>query len=107
MNKRIPLSLSLALALNFSACTSYKAPLYQGNLYAQAQIDQLKVGMPQAQVKRLLGSPTLQDPFHKSRWDYYSLIEKTGEPTQQSHLIVEFDAQGLLKSWGLEGTPHQ
>jgi outer membrane protein assembly factor BamE len=107
MNPIVPLALAVTITLSFTGCSSYKAPLYQGNLYAQAQIEQLKVGMPQAQVKRLLGSPTLQDPFHNNRWDYYSLIEKSGKTEQQSHLIIEFDAKGLLKSWTLEGAPHQ
>ena len=48
----------------------YQATLSQGNLLDQEDIDQLEVGMTRAQVRFLLGTPMIDDPFHENRWDY-------------------------------------
>jgi outer membrane protein assembly factor BamE len=95
------------VVMTLTGCSSFKAPIYQGNLYAQSQLDQLTVGMSPAQVRRLLGTPTLQDPFHSLRWDYYSYIERQGQVEQNSHLTLFFDEQKGLMKWSQEGTPHQ
>lgn len=48
----------------------YKQPIYQGNLIEKTAADQLQVGMSKQQVETLLGTPSIQDPFHHDRWDY-------------------------------------
>jgi len=60
--------LSAALALS-SGCV-YRANIAQGNLIEQEDLDQLKVGMTKSQVRFLLGTPMVDDPFHLNRWDY-------------------------------------
>ena len=62
------LLLSTALALS-SGCV-YRANIAQGNLIEQEDLDQLKVGMTKSQVRFLLGTPMVDDPFHLNRWDY-------------------------------------
>jgi len=52
-----------------SACV-YRAPLSQGNLLKQEDLDQVTVGMTRNQVRFLLGTPMIDDPFHANRWDY-------------------------------------
>ena len=42
----------------------------QGNLLNQEDVDQVEVGMTRPQVRFLLGTPMIDDPFHKNRWDY-------------------------------------
>lgn len=42
----------------------------QGSYLEQDAINQLKPGMTKRQVRFLIGSPNLNDPFHLDRWDY-------------------------------------
>jgi len=57
---------SLALS---SGCV-YRANISQGNLIEQEDLDQAEVGMTRNQIRFLLGTPMVGDPFHKDRWDY-------------------------------------
>ncbi len=52
-----------------SGCV-YQAALSQGNLLDQEDIDQVAVGMTRGQVRFLLGTPMIDDPFHENQWDY-------------------------------------
>ena len=36
----------------------------------QEDLDQVEVGMTDGQVRFLLGTPMIDDPFHEARWDY-------------------------------------
>jgi len=56
----------LALA---SGCV-YRASISQGNLIKQEDLDQVEVGMTKSQVRFLLGTPMIDDPFSRNRWDY-------------------------------------
>ncbi len=58
--------LSLAIA---SGCV-YRANISQGNLIRQDDLDQVEVGMTKTQVRFLLGTPMIDDPFSRDRWDY-------------------------------------
>ena len=65
----------LLIALIFSALTVssgcvYRSSISQGNLIEQEDLDQVEVGMTRNQVRFLLGTPMIDDPFHKDRWDY-------------------------------------
>jgi outer membrane protein assembly factor BamE len=48
----------------------YQASLSQGNVIKQEDLDQVEVGMTRGQVRFLLGTPLIDDPFHENRWDY-------------------------------------
>lgn len=52
-----------------SGCV-YRANISQGNLIEQKDLEQLKIDMTRNQVRFLLGTPMIDDPFHASRWDY-------------------------------------
>ena len=52
-----------------SGCV-YRANTSQGNLIKQEDLDQVEVGMTRNQVRYLLGTPMINDPFHENRWDY-------------------------------------
>jgi outer membrane protein assembly factor BamE len=68
---RINLSVMVILtALLLASGCVYQAALSQGNLLDQEDIDQLEVGMTRGQVRFLLGTPMIDDPFHENRWDY-------------------------------------
>lgn len=58
----------IALAL-CSGCV-YRASIAQGNLIKEEDLAQLEIGMTKNQVRFLLGTPMVDDPFHAERWDY-------------------------------------
>ena len=50
--------------------SAHKIDVQQGNYLDQASVAKLKPGMIHSQVKFLLGTPLIADPFHPERWDY-------------------------------------
>ena len=73
-----------ALMTLLSGCLSvYHLEVQQGNVVTQEMVDKLKPGMTRNQVRYVMGTPLVVDPFHPDRWDYYYYFrgskEKTGE----------------------------
>jgi outer membrane protein assembly factor BamE len=62
------------MTLAFSAGCVYRANMSQGNLIEQEDLDQVEIGMTRKQVRFLLGTPLVDDPFHQARWDYVYFI---------------------------------
>jgi len=58
------------IALAVSSGCVYRANIAQGNLIKQEDLDQVEVGMTRNQIRFLLGTPMVDDPFHRDRWDY-------------------------------------
>ena len=83
----------------------YKQPIYQGNLMEKEAVDQLKPGLSKQQVAGLLGTPSVQDPFHAQRWDY-SATERTNRrgTTEIKNLTLVFNGD-TLASWEGEYFP--
>jgi outer membrane protein assembly factor BamE len=82
---------SAALALGSSGCV-YRVPIQQGNLLETKDIEQVAVGMTQAQVRYVLGTPMVVDPFSKDRWDYVYYLKKGQMRTpEQRHFVVYFE----------------
>ncbi len=63
------LIVALAAVLLSTGCV-YRAAISQGNVFKQEDLEQLEVGMTRNQVRFLLGTPMIDDPFHADRWDY-------------------------------------
>ena len=57
-----------------SACV-YRANVAQGNFLEEADLEQLEIGMTRNQVRFLLGTPMVGDPFHRDRWDYVYYVK--------------------------------
>jgi len=85
----------LALIFSTLAFTSgcvYRANISQGNLIKQEDLDQVEVGMTRNQVRFLLGTPLVDDPFHQARWDYVYYITIGRDPaTFKRWVTVEFE----------------
>jgi outer membrane protein assembly factor BamE len=75
----------------------YKPDVIQGNVVTTEQITQVKPGMTRAQVKEILGSPLITDPFHADRWDYVFTLRRQGFDDQQRAFAVLFDKDEVLK----------
>ncbi|UHQ21562.1 outer membrane protein assembly factor BamE [Lysobacter sp. 5GHs7-4] len=102
------LLLVLSIALITSGCgILYKQPIYQGNLLEKTAIDQLQTGMTKQQVQLLLGSPSIEDPFHHDRWDY-TATQRTGRlaRTEKKNLVLHFENDALAR-WEGDYFPEQ
>lgn len=72
--------LLLAATISVTGGCVYQANLSQGNLLKQEDLDQVEVGMTRNQVRFLLGTPMIDDPFHHGRWDYVYFIRVGRNP---------------------------
>ena len=70
--------------------TPYRMDIVQGNVVTQELAARVKPGMSRAQVRDLLGSPMLTDPFHADRWDYIFTIKRQGTTPQQRSVVAYF-----------------
>lgn len=100
---------SVLLAVVLAGCSSwnpishlhpYRIDIQQGNMVTQDMIDKLKPGMSPSQVRFVMGTPLIVDPFHKERWDYVYMMQKDGKVVEQRHITVVFENDKLK---GLEG----
>ena len=85
----------LVASLLVSGCV-YQAALSQGNLLDQEDIDQVEVGMTRGQVRFLLGTPMIDDPFHQNRWDYVYYLKAGREDARAKRWISVFFADELV-----------
>ena len=93
--------LILASALLLAGCNLvYKQPVFQGNLLETQNVEQLKPGMTRAQVRSLLGTPPVTDPFHANRWDYAASERRDHGDTQIKTLTLWFDGDVLERMEG-------
>lgn len=70
--------------------TPYRVEVVQGNVVTREQVTKLKPGANRNEVRAVLGSPLLADPFHANRWDYSFLIRRPGTEPQQRSVVVYF-----------------
>ena len=67
MNKSI---IAILISLVFISCGDrfYRVVVPQGNLVTDEMIQQLEVGMTEAQVTFIMGTPLIRDPLERDRW---------------------------------------
>jgi outer membrane protein assembly factor BamE len=107
----------LTLATAATGCvTVYRVDVPQGNVVTQDMLDLLKPGMSPNQVRFVLGTPLLTDPFHKERWDYFYSLRKGNAQTAETRRVtvyfkndqlarIEGDVQARSLRAPAEGTP--
>jgi outer membrane protein assembly factor BamE len=97
--------ISIAFALLLGGCSltnpihslrPYQIDIQQGNEVTQAMLDQLKPGMTPSQVRFVMGTPLVVDPFHADRWDYVLRVEKAGRLIDRRRVTVVF-RDGVLQ----------
>jgi outer membrane protein assembly factor BamE len=92
-----PLLLATGLAFAASGCV-YRINIQQGNFLDQAAVDQVKDGMTRSQVRYLLGTPMVADPFNKERWDYiYYLKKGRTRHIDSRRVTVYFDGEKVAR----------
>ncbi len=81
----------------FGLITPYRIEIVQGNVVTQEQASRLRPGLSRLQVRDLLGTPLLADPFHADRWDYIFTIRRQGAEPQRRSVIVYFDGDRVSR----------
>ena len=95
------LLLAACCATTLPACV-YKMDIAQGNSVPPQVLAQLKLGMTQNQVRFLLGTPAVQDPYRPNEWHYiYFLKDDNGNNTEHRHMTLFFTGDELT---GIRGT---
>ena len=98
--------ISLILASVFlygcSTFSFYNVPVVQGNIFNEEDTVKLEKGLTKDQVKFILGTALVQDPFHKNRWDYVNKVTVGELVVSNKKLTVFFDSNELLDSWIME-----
>jgi len=69
----------------------YTIDIQQGNIIEQYMVDQLRPGMNKRQVLYIMGSPMLDNVFHKNRWDYLYSNQPSGEERVQKQISLFFE----------------
>ena len=82
---------------DMSLPTLYKADINQGSVLDRFKINQLKLGMSQAQVQDLIGSPSIIDPFHNKQWNYINHSTLHEKDDVHYRLILTFDDKKLTE----------
>lgn len=86
--------------LLLSACQSpninlpflYQKDVIQGNVFSAEQIQQIQQGMRKEQVRAILGTPQLSDPFRPNQDTYYYRYF-SGDTKHTYHSRLEVDYQ--------------
>jgi outer membrane protein assembly factor BamE len=91
MHKIILLALFFSALAATSGCV-YRANIAQGNLIEQEDLDQAEIGMTRNQIRFLLGTPMIDDPFSQGRWDYvYYLKVGRNDATFKRWISIFFE----------------
>ena len=58
-------------------------------------LNKLQPGMDKKQVKFIMGTPVLVDPFHNERWEYIYSFQEGGKVREQRHITLHFEGGKL------------
>lgn len=75
----------------FGLITPYRIDIVQGNVVTKEQLALVRPGSTRLQVRDVLGTPMLTDPFHADRWDYLFTLRRPGTEPQRRSIVVHFD----------------
>jgi outer membrane protein assembly factor BamE len=75
----------------FGVITPYRIDIVQGNAITKEQAALVKPGLSRLQVRDILGTPLLTDPFHADRWDYLFTLRRPGTDAQRRSVVVYFE----------------
>ena len=79
---------------------TYRLEVQQGNEINADMLMKLKPDMTTSQVKFILGTPLIQDSFHKDRWDYVYVMRKEGKVIESRHVVLLFKNELLREIKG-------
>lgn len=94
------LVLGLAAGCSGGKLGPYRIDVQQGNALDQESVARLKPGLSRSQVRFLLGTPLVVDPFRTDRWDYVYLYRRAGTLAEQKRITLFFDGDTLARVEG-------
>ena len=94
------LLLSLASGCSSINIGPHRIDVQQGNALDQENVARLKPGLNRSQVRFLLGTPLIVDPFRTDRWDYVYVFYKAGKLAEQKRITLFFDGETLARIEG-------
>ena len=71
--------------------TPYRIDIVQGNAITKEQAALIKPGLTRLQVRDVLGTPLVADPFHANRWDYIFTLRRPNTDVQRRSVVVTFE----------------
>jgi outer membrane protein assembly factor BamE len=75
----------------------YRIDIQQGTVVTQEMAAQLHPGMTREQVRFVMGTPAVIDPFHSNRWEYtYRMSPGRGDPVER-RFTVYFESDKLAR----------
>lgn len=77
--------------------STYRIDIQQGNVVTQDMVDKLKPGMTRQQVRFILGTPPIVDPFRQDRWDYVYYLNRGGKLAEHRRLVLLFEGDILRR----------
>ena len=98
----------MVIVIGLTGCSifkPYEVPIQQGNLIEDKTVRQLQPGMTEAQVRYLLGTPNLVNPYNNHTWYYVYTIQKEHLPRAQYKLIATFKDDKLTSLAGNDARP--
>ena len=98
----VPLSLLLASCSEMAmpklfTTSSHKVEVHQGNMILPEMREKIRVGMTRPQVRAVLGTPLVSDPFHANRWDYVYRHQQGGKLLEKQRLTLYFEDDHLVR----------
>ncbi len=81
----------------FGLITPYRIDIVQGNAITKEQAALVRPGMTRLQVRDVLGTPLISDPFHAQRWDYLFTLRRPNTSVQRRSVVVTFEGD-VVKS---------
>lgn len=78
----------------------HRIDVQQGNALDQENVARLKPGLNRSQVRFLLGTPLVVDPFRADRWDYVYVFYKAGKLAEQKRITLFFQGDTLARIEG-------
>ena len=75
----------------------YKPSIMQGSVLDIEAVEKLQLGMSKSAVMNLIGSPSINDPFHQYQWDYIHHSTLNGEQVIHYRLRLVFDKDVLAE----------
>ncbi len=90
----------VALSVLLGGCSYfniYHPDIQQGNILEQNQVSQIKPGMSEYAVQRILGQPVLTDIFTKNQITYVYTMKPNHEKMTQQKLVLTFNKNKLVK----------
>jgi outer membrane protein assembly factor BamE len=94
------LLLSLVAGCSSVNIGPHRIDVQQGNALDQENVSRLKPGLNRSQVRFLLGTPLVVDPFRTDRWDYVYVNYKAGKLAEQKRITLFFDGETLARIEG-------